>query len=50
MGEWGNVRSECFDRCNLRSEWGNVRSECFDMCNLMLRINIGMLMLGMIGS
>ena len=23
MWEWGNVRSECFDRCNVRSECGN---------------------------
>ena len=27
MWKWGNVRSECFDRCN-------IRSECFDRCNV----------------
>ena len=30
-------------------EWGNVMSECFDRCNLMLRMNMGMLLLGMLG-
>ena len=47
MWEWGNVRSECFDRCDVRSECGNVKRECFDRCNVrsecgnrgMLRMN-----------
>ena len=38
MWEWGNVRSECFDRCNLM-----LRMNIWGM-------NMGMLMLGMLGS